>query len=190
MVALCGGPSESRSQALARLFKQHGVSLKRFLRARLGDREDLDDLVQESFSKLAAMDDLLETLRPDNSKAQAYIFSVGNRVAIDLDRKKKVFDRYKKEQVAILGSTETPGHPSLEVTLSAKEDLELVKRVLSEVRHDWSRAFVLNRFHNKSYKEVAEEMGISTKTVDKYIFKTMLKLREAILVKGGNSSDS
>lgn len=187
VVELRGVAQESRSQALARLFQQHGASLKRFLRARLGDRDDLDDLVQDTFSKLAMMDGLLETLGPGNPRTQSYIFSVGNRVAIDLERRNKVFDRYKQERKITLESAGFASHPSVEVTLSAKEDLALVKKVLSEVRRDWSRAFVLNRFRNRSYKEVAEEMDISAKTVEKYIFKTMLKLREAIVDSGGKS---
>ena len=187
VVELRGVIRENRSQALARLFQQHGASLKRFLRARLGERDDLDDLVQDAFSKLAAMDGLLETLGPGNPKAQSYIFSVGNRIAIDQERRKKVFDRYRSEQQSALEGAEATCQPSVEVTLSAKEDLALVKKVLSEVRQDWSRAFVLNRFRNRSYKEVADEMGISTKTVEKYIFKTMLKIREAIVGGGGKS---
>ena len=45
----------------------------------------------------------------------------------------------------------------------------------------WRRAFVLNRFSQLSYRDVARTMNVSTKTVEKYISKALLHLRAALL---------
>lgn len=42
------------------------------------------------------------------------------------------------------------------------------------------QAFVLNRYENLSYKDVAAEMGISVKTVEKHISKAVQLLRKQI----------
>ncbi len=42
------------------------------------------------------------------------------------------------------------------------------------------RAFVLNRYENLSYNDIASEMGVSVKTVEKHISKAMQLLRKRI----------
>lgn len=173
--------SETREQALERLFKEHRLVLSGFLSVRLGVREDLDDIVQEVFSRLAQMDELLEKLPPENAGARSYLFSIANRLVIDMQRRNVHWRNYRKNEIDTVDSAGVPSHPSPETLLVARQDLGLVKKVLSEVRPEWSRAFVLNRFKQKSYREVAQEMDISAKTAEKYICKVLYRLREAVI---------
>lgn len=178
---------ETKEQALERLFKAHHTALKAFLRVRLGVREEMEDLAQDVFSRLIQMDDLLEKLPQDNDHARtrAFIFSVANRLVIDMERRNVIWRKYRTEKALSIDSGDVVMNPSPEVELLAKEDLDLVKRVLSKAKPEWRRAFVLNRFKCMSFREIAEEMNVSVKTVEKYTYSVLLSLKEAVLSEKG-----
>lgn len=48
---------------------------------------------------------------------------------------------------------------------------------LEQLPESFREAFILNRFHNKSYKEIAAEMGVSQKTVEYRISQAIKLLR-------------
>lgn len=52
-----------------------------------------------------------------------------------------------------------------------------LNEALAELPEEHRKAFELNRFHNKSYKEIADETGVSVKTVDYRIQQTLKILR-------------
>lgn len=64
-----------------------------------------------------------------------------------------------------------------EKPLLFKELLQLLHKILEELPEDQSRAFLLNRNDGLSYREIAAEMNISTKTVEKKISNTLKSLR-------------
>ncbi|HEV8081559.1 MAG TPA: RNA polymerase sigma-70 factor [Chitinophagaceae bacterium] len=64
-----------------------------------------------------------------------------------------------------------------EKPLLFKELLQLLHKILEELPEDQRRAFLLNRNDGLSYREIAAEMNISTKTVEKKISNTLKSLR-------------
>ena len=40
------------------------------------------------------------------------------------------------------------------------------------------QVFIMSRFENKNYREIAEALGISVKSVERYKMRTEIKLRE------------
>lgn len=58
------------------------------------------------------------------------------------------------------------------------EDLvERLEKALDSLPETYRQAFVMHRFNNKSYKEIASEMGISQKTVEYRISQAIRQLR-------------
>ena len=55
-----------------------------------------------------------------------------------------------------------------------------VKRAIDALPETYRQAFVMHRFKNKTYKEIAEELGVSPKTVD-YRIQQSLKLLKVAL---------
>lgn len=61
------------------------------------------------------------------------------------------------------------------------EDLaEHLKAALEELPPTYRQAFEMNRFHGKSYKEIADTLGLSPKTVDYRIQQALKRLRVAL----------
>lgn len=58
--------------------------------------------------------------------------------------------------------------------------LRLLKAVLEELPPRCKEAFLLSKYNKLKYKEIAEEMGISVKTVELHISKALSVLRKNI----------
>ncbi len=177
VVDLKGRRQETREQVLERLFREHGAALRRFLRGRTGSDDDLEDVVQEVFLRLAKMDDLDERMGVGRGNSRAFIFTAANHLVVDLERRKAVRWQYKarfRDEASEQVQNVTPDR-----ILSADRDLHMVKDVIMKLRPNCRQAFVLNRFENLSYPQVADRMGISVKHVEKLMSSALVKLRDA-----------
>lgn len=172
---------ETQSQACERLYIEHHHALRRFLAVRCGLHSEIDDIVQEVFARLAQRVDLARRLPPADERNRSYLFVVANRVVINLERRRKLERRYiRKRADAALGGDKLTS-PSAEHVVAVRDDLESVRRAILELKSNWRRAFVLHRFRHMSYIEIAQEMGVSVKTVEKYIHFALKALRRALL---------
>lgn len=181
VVRLTDRRRETREQVLERLFNEHGSALRGFLRVRLDVGSDVEDIVQEVFIKLAKLDGLQDRLQPGRMQNRSFLFAITSNLVVDLERKKRVRRRYAEEQQARAKEELPVNNASPEAITLAKKELEQVKSVLLEMRPCWREAFILNRFRHRSYREVAVDMDISVKTVEKYIKKALIQIRAVVL---------
>lgn len=49
---------------------------------------------------------------------------------------------------------------------------------LKTLPFEYQQVFIMSRFENKNYREIAEALGISVKSVERYKMRTEMKLRE------------
>lgn len=171
---------ETRQQALDRLYDEHAGALRRFIAVRVAGNFDVEDLVQEVYARLARMDAVPQKLPPGRRSTRAFLLTVANRLVIDRERHRGV-RREHDERLRLLQDQHDAGFPSPESIILARGDLDAVASAIEELKPRWRRAFVLNRFNNMSYSEVAKAMDVSTKTVEKYIGKALLRLRLALV---------
>ncbi|MFN4144181.1 MAG: RNA polymerase sigma-70 factor [Runella sp.] len=55
-----------------------------------------------------------------------------------------------------------------------------IETAIAQLPPQCKRVFLLNRFEGKKYSEIAEEVGISIKTVEMHISKALFQLRQAL----------
>ncbi len=169
---------EPRERALERLFNEHRSALHAFLRMRMGPGEDFEDLIQEVFVRLASMDDLCNRLPSAEKRNRAFIFTVANNLLVDLKRHQAVRDKYREEQAQAQKNHEwTDG--SAETEVLAAEKIAQLKGVIMELPEKSRDAFVLTRFMHKSYKQVAQDMGVSVRQVRRYVTRALVEIRKA-----------
>lgn len=177
---LKGRPIENTSAALDRLYNDHHITLRKFLRARLAVGQELDDIVQEVFAKLARMDDLVATLPPGEPRNGAYLCRMANNLVLNLERHKKVRRRYQEGEKVRLEQTEA-AVVGPETQAQSDEELKRVGNALLSMEPLHRQAFYLNRFKQKSYAEVAASMGVSVKKVEYYMKQALIALRRAMV---------
>ena len=71
-----------------------------------------------------------------------------------------------------------PSPVSVTSELEALETERILDIVMESMPAQRRKAFLLSRLHGLAYKDIAEEMGISSKTVEKHISSALRDLKK------------
>jgi RNA polymerase sigma factor (sigma-70 family) len=158
------------------LYQDAGADLKSFVRRRLGDSGDVDDIVQESFLRISTRTDD----RPlDNPRG--FLFRTARNLIIDKARRGKVAaEHLVAAQAGLSGQQEQTEQISPERIVSAAQDLDMIMAAIEELPPACRRAFLLQRTSNLSYAEVARRLGISESMVQKHMSKALCHLYKVL----------
>lgn len=149
---------------LDKLFRRHQKELLAFAE-RQGHASIAEDLTQESFLRLMQHPDLASIDNP-----RAYLFkTVANlsKNAYDYDQ---VRMRYCPDEPIEINQIVSP-LPTLETTLVAQQQLERFIAIMDLLPDIIQHAFILSKLDGLTYAEVAEALGISSKSAQRYVFK-------------------
>lgn len=158
--------SDIHAQVVNTLYVHHHGWLYRLLQRKLGNACDAADLAHDAFMRLLS--------RPcdfDSADgARAYLSTIAKGLCVDLWRRRAIEQAY----LDALGSTAGAAHPSAEHRAIVLETLfeidAMVRRLPGKVRD----AFLMYRIHGMAYKEIAAELGVSTRMIKRYMAQAML----------------
>ena len=163
--------SRNGSDWLTGMFHEHGRALLRFVRVRLQDGNDAEDIAQETWLRLQRMD---QPGRLDN--ARAFLFQTAANLVIDRQRRQILERRHlQQEAQAALVSMKTT--VSTEQQASAESELALVLRAIDELPMNCRQAFLMHRGRGMSYPEIAKALGVSTSMVEKHVIHALKHCR-------------
>jgi RNA polymerase sigma-70 factor (ECF subfamily) len=148
----------------------HEGALRGRLRRVLPRRDDLDDLVSEVMTRAYATEDFARF-----TAGRAYLFQIARNLIIDEARRAKIVSFEQIADVDLLMD-----HASAEKMLQARDELRRLGEIIETLPIQCRRAFILRRVHDKSVREIAEEMGLSVSTVDKHIGRATIRVMQAI----------
>ncbi len=168
---------ESREQTVDRLMREHGTALRGFLCARIIAQQDVDDVIQEVFLKLTNMEDLKQRVSPQSGSNRAFILTLANNLMVDMERRQATQHHYRNEYQQELGNPIDSISP--EARAEAQQQLQQVKQAILDLPPKWRQVFVLSRFEHKSYQQIANMLGVSTKQIEKYMSKALVRVRAA-----------
>jgi RNA polymerase sigma-70 factor (ECF subfamily) len=152
--------SESRSEIFTKLFAESRDTLHRYIRRFVGSSETAKEIVQEAFLRTYRERESVTTLR-------AFLFSTARNLAANDYRHRRTVER---SAVGDLGDLRVnPESESPESELIADERNRLIQEAIDHLPRQCRAAFTLRVFHECSYQEIAERLGISAKTVEKHI---------------------
>jgi RNA polymerase sigma-70 factor (ECF subfamily) len=161
-----------------RAFRRHDKMLVRWLAQKFGDIDTARDIAQSAYLRVwrYAQTQPIENL-------QALIFKTAANLAANEFRARKRMQAVKSDPAA--NSAENPieqipcSAPSPESTAVAREAIAASVRAIESLPLQARRAFVLSRFEEKTYREIAAILGVSESSVEKYIIAALKALREA-----------
>lgn len=148
------------------LYCDHHGWLQGWLRRRLGNSFDAADLAHDAFLRL------MQAPRHFDSElaARAYLRTTANNLCVDLWRRRQIeqawLDALSAQAEAVAPSAE---HQA--IILEALQEIDVMLRSLSA---NVARAFMLAMVGDMTHKEVARELGVSTRTVTTYVTQAML----------------
>jgi RNA polymerase sigma factor (sigma-70 family) len=140
--------------------------LRNFIRRRVSDPDDADDILQEVFFEFVEAYRMMKPIE----HASAWLFRVARNRIIDRFRKKK------PEALDGIAMTEDGKPLSLEEILPSPDAgpeaayarsflLDEIEDALEELPEEQREVFVAHEFEGRSFKELAAETGISVNTL-------------------------
>ncbi|MFH0757937.1 MAG: RNA polymerase sigma-70 factor [Bacteroidota bacterium] len=138
----------------------------------LGDKNNAEDAVQTVFINLW-------NIRRN--------FQISVRLGTYLQQavRNKCLDHLKHNKIVINHASESMKkmvnlHSSGEDTILYRELMERLEELIENLPAKNREIFVLSRYEGKKYTEIAQQLGISIKTVESYIGKSIKILREQL----------
>lgn len=156
-------------RALEGVWLDSRPALIRFLTARCGDAAAAEDVVQDVWIRLQGLSDeaVLEVRQPS-----AFLYRLAANLVLDRAKaRRRAGARDLEWRRARLSSDddEASDAPSAEDAAWARQKLSRVMAVLDRLPPKTAEAFRLHRFEGLPQAEVADRMGVSRSSVEKYV---------------------
>lgn len=162
-----------RARWLASHVLPHEAGLRMRLARLVRAQVDVDDVVQETYAILAALDDTSQIRQP-----RAYLFSVARSVILQQVRRARIVSIEAVAEVERLDIEHDELSPDRHA--AAGQELRRVGELLAGLPKRCRQAFLLRKLEGMSQREIAARMGISENTVEKHIGKCLKHLLRAI----------
>ena len=167
------------SEAIA----QEQSRLRNFIRRRVPDREDAEDILQDVFSELVEAYRLMKPVE----QVTAWLFRVARNRITDLFRKKKR-EALRSDPAAIVEDREVlqleellPSPDAGPEALYARNVLlEELEAALDELPEEQREVFIAHELMGLSFKEIAAESGVNVNTLLSRKHYAVLYLRERL----------
>lgn len=156
------------------LFRLYYSKLIHIAKSYLVYQEDAEEVVQEVFLKLWEQKDKLKTV----SNINAYLYAMTKYSCLDKLRHEKVKRKYLDDNLQI--KTRLQHSFINDETASLLIENELEKKIMESIDllpEKCRLVFVKSRMDGLKHKEIAEELGISIKTVDGHILKALKHMK-------------
>ncbi|MXW20446.1 MAG: sigma-70 family RNA polymerase sigma factor [Gammaproteobacteria bacterium] len=176
IVSLASRERPERRRLVEQLFDEHARALRLFLMGWSVPQDQVDDLVQELFTRLMGVDGLEQKMSARTGSNRSYLLTMANNMIVDRQRKSQVRKAYLAEQREIEPRRMDERTP--ERIVAAQLELEAMRSVIRNMRLNWRVAFVLQRFGNMSYEDIAIHMGVTVRQVERYMVRAMRRIRE------------
>ena len=171
-----------QDQRISEVVKREGSRLRNFIRRRVPDPRDAEDVLQDVFYRLVEANRLLMPI----DHVTGWLFRVARNRITDLFRKKTpelfsdaVVENEEGEALQIEDLLPSPdaGPEALYFRNLVLDELELA---LDELPDEQREVFVAHELEGRSFKELAEETGVSVNTLLSRKRYAVLHLRERL----------
>ncbi|HEU5414857.1 MAG TPA: sigma-70 family RNA polymerase sigma factor [Candidatus Angelobacter sp.] len=173
-----------QDQRITETVRRERSRLRNFIRRRVRDEGEAEDILQDVFSELVEAYRLMKPIE----QAGAWLFRVARN---------RIIDRFRKKRPETLSAVQ-PAHedePLILEELLASSDagpeasyartvlMEQIESALDELPEEQLQAFVAHEIEGRSFKELAAETGLSVNTLlsrKRYAVLHLRKRLEAI----------
>jgi RNA polymerase sigma factor (sigma-70 family) len=142
---------------------------------------DLDDLLQETYSRLLAVE---PERRREIDSVQAFALTTARHIAVDWARHRRIVPIDFVEDLDAL-SVSTDGAQVDEI-VNAHQELTQIAEAVAELPQRCAEVFTLRKVYGWSQREIAEHFGISISTVENHLVKAVRRCTERLTSRPGH----
>ncbi len=178
-------PDTAPSEIIA-LYLERRASLVRLFAAKLGSVAAAEDLVQDTYLKLATL-----KLSTVVHNPMALLYQIGSNLMLDrLRQQKRGLARdtaWRDSRRISVGKEEIADIPTADDAVSSRQRLLAATATIEDLPPRMRQAFSLHRLEGLSQAATAKAMGVSTKAVEKHI-SAAIKILVKRLGSSGNGA--
>lgn len=149
------------------VFMKHAEGLRNFMYYKTGNLAQAEDLVQDAFGKLWE-----NCSKVSFGKAKSYLFTVANNLFLNQVEHQKVVLKFKNQPKA------TQSDITPQFLMEEEEFRQRLEQAIADLPENQRIVFLMNRIDKKTYREIAAELEISVKAVEKRMHKALSELRK------------
>ena len=162
-------------QRFRQIFRALYPSLS-FYTTRLVQDDEAEDIVQEAFMELWKRKEDIE----DESHIKAFLYRIVYTRALNVIKHRTVVNNHADSVKKITQFKLDYYDPETNDVMGYIEGLETRKQIndaIGELPAKCREVFILSYQHDKKNKEIAEQLGISIRTVEVHLYKALKTLR-------------
>jgi RNA polymerase sigma factor (sigma-70 family) len=160
--------------SLVDIYKQRRRALERYVRRLLANPDEASDVAQEAFLRVYA-----EELGDRTPASAALLYTVARNLAISELRKRKSRATDSVGDMSSLQLISEDLRPDEQADM--QEQLAAVERAMARMAPKCLEVFRLRKLQELSHAEIADQMDISNKTVERHISRALELCREELL---------
>lgn len=160
--------------ALGMLYVRYAPSVSDFAARFMGKNDEISDVTHNIFCTL--WDNRQSISNIDSLKA--YLFRMTRNAIFQVYRHRQIVNEYQTDFL----KTNDDTTPDLESVITTADLLEMINLRIEQMPEIQRRIFRMSRFEKKTYAEIAQEVGLSPKSVQRYISLALAELRKLVEV--------
>ena len=176
--------TERQNQSIQETVKKESPRLLDFIRKRIPNADDAEDILQDVFYQLVEMNRLMKPIE----EVTAWLFTVARNKITDRFRKKKPeslekqlsYNREEEGEMLNLADILPASGESQDRMMLRSAVMEELEEALDELPKEQREVFMLHEIDGKSFKEISEMTGASVNTLLSRKRYAVLFLRERL----------
>ncbi len=158
------------SEQLERLWDHFNDRLAAFIRSRVDDPEDAEDILQEVFLRIHCR---LDTVR-DLDRLESWVYQIARNCIIDAYRKRS--PTIELPETLEIATEDEPAEDDAHASLAP-----YIHELVEALPEPYRQALILTEFEGLSQKEMAQRLGISVSGAKSRVQRARYQIREVIL---------
>jgi RNA polymerase sigma factor (sigma-70 family) len=151
----------------------HEAAVRAWLRRWIPREQEIDDVIQEAYCRLAALDDISHI-----GSGRAYLFQTTRNIVLEQLRHSKIA---RIDSVAdMAGLSIADEAPPPERVVAGARELHRVARLIEQLPLKCREVFILRLIHDVPQREIARTLGISENVVEKQAIRGLKLILKAL----------
>lgn len=159
-------PSGASGERRLEVIEDQGARVLRYLRSRLANEADAQDLAQEAYFRLLRVRDPKLIQDP-----VAYLFRIARNLIHEL------YTSLPPESESLDDADFPDSGMTIEAMADSRQQLDRLEAVLEHLPPKCRAAIVMHRRDGMTYDEIAEALGVSPTMVKKYLSQGLARCR-------------
>ena len=164
-------PGDDARARVDLLYREHGPAIRRRLRARLGSTEEANEVLHDAFARLLGARPL-DTVREPG----AFLNRIVRNLLVDRSRRRST----RPVHVTFDSEHDCSVPPKQGQTIEYEQMRDRYRQVIASLPPRMRQVFVMHRIEELSYKEIADRLDISVRTVEWHIAEAIVRLSKGL----------